>query len=44
LISRTMLAGSFVVMTWFWMAFGNSSLAHIPYSNLLTTSANNVRF
>jgi hypothetical protein len=32
---RTLLAGLLFMILWYWLAFANSSLAHIPYNNVL---------
>lgn len=42
-ITRTMLSLVFIMMTWSWLAFGNSSRAHIPYSNVFTADSDQIR-
>jgi hypothetical protein len=36
---RTLLAGVMSFMLWYWLAFANSSLAHIPYNNVFWMDA-----
>lgn len=35
ILARLLLGGVFVTMAWFWLAYANSSLAHVPYRNAL---------
>jgi hypothetical protein len=36
---RTSLAATMMATLWVWLAFANSSLAHIPYGNALLTNS-----
>jgi hypothetical protein len=39
-ITRTAIAGTMLFVLWYWLSFANSSLAYLPYNNVLWMNIN----